>query len=114
MKIQTLLRRIHRKFGRKGESIWLNVEYLDNKPYIGLCEKVDGGWRITIDADAEYQFQIHLLIHEYAHTMSADYDRNHHGASWGVAYATVYSYVYDDTLLTPKRRKRKIPVGRTS
>jgi hypothetical protein len=113
-KLHRFLTKIHRKFGRSNEAVNLVVTDLGNKPYIGLCEKIEEGWRITLDDDIQGEPLLHLLIHEYAHTMVPEYDKYHHGPTWGIAYAAIYSYIYDDVLLTPKRRKRKLSVGRSS
>lgn len=52
-------------------------------------------FEIRVDRDADYQLQLHVLMHEYAHALAWTEDNgdglvDDHGPEFGLAYARVY------------------------
>ena len=55
-------------------------------------------FKIRISSNLDIQFQIWVLVHEWAHAMTWDitHDRHpDHGGHFGIAYAEAYAAIYD-------------------
>lgn len=57
----------------------------------GLCQqKTDNSFSIRIDKTLPEYYAIEVLLHEFAHILSWNKDKNVHGKHWGIAYSKVY------------------------
>jgi len=56
-----------------------------------------GTHRIWVAGDVEVEMFRYLLVHELAHAVAGEYKdpEGHHGARWGVAFASIYRAVYE-------------------
>lgn len=105
--LQSVLRKIHKKFGRPSQSVTLIVKDMSKSTGHGFSYLTEDGWVIEVDEDLDYSMQVYILIHEYAHTMTPEYEKRNHGPAWGIAYSTVYSWFFDGESVVRKVRKRK-------
>lgn len=107
--LKSAFNKIHKRFG--GNVVLFTTD-LTKQGCFGLAvPKEDGSWGILIEESLELFLQVHFLIHEYAHTLVPAHERFDHGPTWGVIHASIYSYIFDDVLVTRKRRKRNLRVG---
>jgi hypothetical protein len=111
--LKTILNKLHRQFGDPSKVITLEVKDLTDANYFGMCTTTAKGWTIEIDDSLDFGMQIYMLAHEYAHTMVPYFDKRQHGPSWGVAFAAVYSFLFDKELVVRKVRKRNHGVRRS-
>lgn len=64
----------------------------------GDCERKKKVFLIRVNKDLTPDFQVWVLIHEYAHAMAWPYEGIHdheHTAHFGVCYARAYNAVHD-------------------
>ena len=94
--LQTL-KRLHKAFGRDGETVALHLKDLSKSKELGYCEPTESGWRITVDSTIPEDYVLLLLVHEYAHAMTPAWEKEIHGPAFGVAYAAAYRFVFENT-----------------
>lgn len=95
-------------FGKEGKTLSILLKDLSKSRELAYCMPTDTGWLLVLDKNLHPDVLIHFFVHEYAHTMTPDWERPHHGPAFGVAYAAVYTFVFEDS--EPNRRNVKVGV----
>lgn len=56
----------------------------------GLCEKKDNKFLIRINKNLPENHAVDVLLHEIAHAVSWEKDKDIHGTNWGKTYSKIY------------------------
>lgn len=71
-------------------SIPLKIRRIKLSSMDGYCQKQQNCFYIAINRELNEEHSIDVLLHEVAHAMSWDKDKDEHGPSWGLSYSKVY------------------------
>lgn len=61
-----------------------------SKKFDGFCMFKNGLFKISICNQLKESEAIDALLHEFAHCLSWEKEKNEHGLQWGKAYSIVY------------------------